>query len=234
MSVAYKIIGGDGREYGPVNLEEIRGWCEEGRVGVNTPVWRDDELRWQPARSREELRWDLPAPPPEAPAPTPTAAPRPSPSTLPSAGFAIRLAAAAYDLLIIHALISLITSPWSDKMVQLNNVMMEQSKSANPDLQVFFHAWLILAGIFVPVTLLYSVLFTVTQGATPGKRVLGLRVTRSDGTPITWNGALLRYAAQWLSVIPFGFGFALILVTRGDLALHDYLAKTRVVWMRRG
>ena len=61
MPVVYKIIGGDGREYGPATLEEIRGWCEDGRVGGGTPVWRDDELRWQPARNREELRWDLPA-----------------------------------------------------------------------------------------------------------------------------------------------------------------------------
>jgi uncharacterized RDD family membrane protein YckC len=234
MSVAYKIIGGDGREYGPVSLEEIRSWCEDGRVGVSTPVWRDDELRWQPARDREELRWDLPKPPPEASPSTPVAARPPTPATPASAGFAIRLAAAVYDLLIVHALISLVTSPWSDKMNELNTILVEQSKAANPDLQVFFHAWLILAAIFLPITLLYSVVFTVTQGATPGKRVLGLRVTQNDGSPLTWNGALLRYCAQWLSVIPFGFGFLLILVTRDDLALHDYLAKTRVIWIRRG
>ncbi len=230
MSVAYKIIGGDGREYGPVSLEEIRSWCEDGRVGVSTPVWREDELRWQPARNREELRWDLPKSPPEVAPP----APRPAPTAPASAGFAIRLAAAVYDLLIVQALISIITSPWSDKMSELNNVLVAQSKAVNPDLQVFFHAWLILAAIFVPVTLLYSVVFTVLQGATPGKRVLGLRVTRSDGSPLTWNAALLRYGAQWVSMIPFGFGFLLILVTRDDLALHDYLAKTRVIWIRRG
>ncbi len=42
----YTIIGGDGREYGPVPLEQLRRWVREGRVNSLTQV-RVDAGAWQ-------------------------------------------------------------------------------------------------------------------------------------------------------------------------------------------
>ena len=35
----YRIIGADGKTYGPVGLEQIRQWLAEGRVDSRTPVY---------------------------------------------------------------------------------------------------------------------------------------------------------------------------------------------------
>lgn len=227
MSVAYKIIGGDGREYGPATLEEIRGWCEDGRVGAGTPVWRDDEKCWQPARTREELRWDL-----RQTAPPPLPAPQ-APAEPPSAGFAIRLAAWIFDWVLLDLLINLLASPWGAKWEQINKIALAQltENASSPEST---NAVLTVFGVAVAVGFLYSVCFNVLQGATPGKRVLGLRVVCIDGSPLTWRIASLRRAAELISQLAFGMGYLFILVNRENRAVHDLLARTKVVWVRRG
>jgi len=42
----YKIIGTDGKEYGPVAIEEIRRWIAENRVERQTPVWVAGTADW--------------------------------------------------------------------------------------------------------------------------------------------------------------------------------------------
>jgi len=42
----YKIIGTDGREYGPVSGELLRQWIAEGRVESRTPVFTDGAKDW--------------------------------------------------------------------------------------------------------------------------------------------------------------------------------------------
>ncbi|HVU26724.1 MAG TPA: DUF4190 domain-containing protein [Verrucomicrobiae bacterium] len=42
----YKIIGQDGKEYGPVGAEQIRQWITEGRVEQRTPVFADGATDW--------------------------------------------------------------------------------------------------------------------------------------------------------------------------------------------
>jgi hypothetical protein len=42
MQAEYKIIGGDGVEYGPATLEELKSWIRDGRVAGMTKVWRND------------------------------------------------------------------------------------------------------------------------------------------------------------------------------------------------
>jgi hypothetical protein len=46
MSAIYKIIGDDGREYGPVTGEQIRAWIAEGRVERRTRVFVDGAKDW--------------------------------------------------------------------------------------------------------------------------------------------------------------------------------------------
>ena len=46
MSAIYKIIGEDGREYGPANGEQIRQWVAEGRVEHRTPIFVDGAKDW--------------------------------------------------------------------------------------------------------------------------------------------------------------------------------------------
>jgi hypothetical protein len=42
----YKIIGTDGREYGPISAGQLRQWIAEGRVESRTPVFVDGAKEW--------------------------------------------------------------------------------------------------------------------------------------------------------------------------------------------
>ena len=59
MQEEYKIIGGDGVEYGPATLEELRSWIRDGRVAGMTQVWRSDVAAWSPAAGYAELGGEL-------------------------------------------------------------------------------------------------------------------------------------------------------------------------------
>ena len=65
----YRIIGADGREYGPVNLEQLLEWRRQGRVGPQTQVRSDSSSDWQSLSAFPELN------PPPAPAAQPFAQP---------------------------------------------------------------------------------------------------------------------------------------------------------------
>jgi hypothetical protein len=42
----YKIIGQDGKEYGPITAEQLRQWIAENRVERQTPVFKDGAKDW--------------------------------------------------------------------------------------------------------------------------------------------------------------------------------------------
>lgn len=232
MAADYKIIGGDGREYGPATLEEMRLWCEEGRVFHGTPVWRSDEGRWQPAGNWDELKWDLPAPPAEA---EPVEKSPPQDPEVPQhspAGFWIRCAAFAIDWLILVSLISIVTLPWSEPLAGMQAEVLAQMKSATPDYAVVLRIWLISLAINLPIGFLYVTGFNGSRGATPGKQLLGLRVVREDGSRLGYGRAFLRRAAELVTAMTFGAGYLMIAFHPEKRALHDLIAGTRVIRVR--
>ena len=72
----YRIIGTDGKEYGPVTLEQLRQWIAEGRVNAQTRVQLDGAAEWKTLGSLPELAdlFNVPAagtPPAEPPVSAP-------------------------------------------------------------------------------------------------------------------------------------------------------------------
>lgn len=65
--------------------------------------------------------------------------------------------------------------------------------------------------------------------ATPGKRMLGLRVTDSEGQRIGFGRANARYWSKILSTLILLIGFLMAAFTRRKQALHDLIASTLVV-----
>lgn len=65
--------------------------------------------------------------------------------------------------------------------------------------------------------------------ATPGKRLLGLRVVDDDASPPGLVRAALRQAGGMLSWLSLNFGHALAALPPRYQALHDRIAGTRVV-----
>jgi prepilin-type processing-associated H-X9-DG protein len=76
----YRIIGADGREYGPVTAEQISQWLAQGRANAQSKVKSEGAADWQTLGSLAEFAADLPRPA-SAPAPliaTPATAPKTS------------------------------------------------------------------------------------------------------------------------------------------------------------
>lgn len=60
----YKIIGADGKEYGPVTIEQLRQWLSEGRVNLQTRVLAEGTTDWKNLGEVPELSGIMPAAPP--------------------------------------------------------------------------------------------------------------------------------------------------------------------------
>jgi uncharacterized RDD family membrane protein YckC len=70
------------------------------------------------------------------------------------------------------------------------------------------------------------------DGATPGKRALGIMVLHDDGTPVAWTAALVRNLLRAVDFLPVGYGFGLMamLMSRDFKRLGDITAGTVVVY----
>ena len=93
--------------------------------------------------------------------------------------------------------------------------------------------WLIL---FFALEWFYPVAFELTpSGATPGKRVFGLRVLMDNGLPVTAAASVTRNLLRFADFFPFGYGFAIvsILLRRDCKRLGDLAAGTIVVYATR-
>lgn len=67
--------------------------------------------------------------------------------------------------------------------------------------------------------------------ATPGKRMMGLRVVRTSGAPITWNQAVVRNMLRMVDFLPFGGITGVIACLSNDRfqRLGDLAADTVVI-----
>jgi len=68
------------------------------------------------------------------------------------------------------------------------------------------------------------------SGKTIGMAVIGIKVVKTDGSPIGARQAVIRTVTLPLSIIAFGLGFLGILTNRRRYAWHDRFAKTAVVY----
>ena len=79
------------------------------------------------------------------------------------------------------------------------------------------------------IGLAYVMGFWVTTGQTVGHKILGLRVVRSDGAPLTLTNAIMRYLGVLLSGAAFGIGFIWVAFDANKQGWHDKIAGTYVV-----
>jgi len=85
---------------------------------------------------------------------------------------------------------------------------------------------------FLAVILLYFILLEGLLGATAGKRLLGLRVVRFDGSPAGLDRAIARNLLRAVDALPaFNILGVILIVTSPEKArAGDRLAGTRVVY----
>ena len=71
---------------------------------------------------------------------------------------------------------------------------------------------------------------TLWSGQTPGKRAVGIRVVRDQGTPISFLDAAIRNLVRLVDMLPFySFGLVCAFISRKRKRLGDYAAGTIVV-----
>jgi uncharacterized RDD family membrane protein YckC len=179
----------------------------------------------QPLRGRPERAEPARRPQPPPPRPAVSAPPASAP-----AGFGVRAVAGLVDGLLVSVGQVVLAGPvayyWWDHWW------------AHPPATAADVAfWPILVSlILVPVVLalgaVYYVYYWGVQGATPGKRLLGLVVQAEDGSvPIGLSRAAIRVLGYLLSGFLLGIGFLMIALS--GAGLHDRLAGTRVVRRER-
>ena len=95
--------------------------------------------------------------------------------------------------------------------------------------------WVYLLATFI-LQWFYHVLWEVFgNGATPGKKIFGIRVVASDGSPVSPGASfirsLLRYADSFLGLTLIGF--LTMMFSPGFRRLGDWAAGTLVVYRKR-
>ena len=77
----------------------------------------------------------------------------------------------------------------------------------------------------------YMVFEIATNGQSPGKRVLGLRVIKAQGYPISFSDSAIRNIVRIVDMLPFAYGIGLLtmLLNKNWQRLGDLAAGTLVV-----
>ena len=69
----YRNIGTDGKQYGPVNADDIRRWQAENRVNAQTLIQTEGAVEWKPLSAFPEFSGDTKSVPPIIAPPPPIA-----------------------------------------------------------------------------------------------------------------------------------------------------------------
>ena len=95
----------------------------------------------------------------------------------------------------------------------------------------FLPYWIgsVIAIVFVIGSIVYFLGFWVWQGATPGKMMMGVKIVKTDGSPIGIGRAILRYIGYFVSAITLYIGYLMIAWDSKKQGLHDKIAGTYVI-----
>ncbi len=65
----YRIIGADGKSYGPITVEQLKQWINEGRANAQTQTYAEGATEWKPLGVFPEFTGQFapPVPPPISP-----------------------------------------------------------------------------------------------------------------------------------------------------------------------
>lgn len=251
----------NGRQVGPVEESALDDLVKSGVVRDDTLVWREGLPNWQPHAAVRGVRVEPQPIPAVIPVAAGTGfcseCGRPFPTdqllNLGTAsvcaqckpiylqrvreggqgvgarhygGFWIRFVARIIDGVILAVVGFILRTPL---VLMLGAGAVRPDVSAIPILLGFTGIVLLLE---VALSVAYEAFFLTTRGATPGKMVVGLKVIRSDGGPISAGVAVGRYFAQWISALILWIGYIMAGIDTEKRALHDRICDTRVIYVR--
>ncbi|MBN2463430.1 MAG: RDD family protein [Dehalococcoidia bacterium] len=128
---------------------------------------------------------------------------KPKEFALEYAGFWIRLGAGVIDLLVLVCAAGIIA--------------------------YFFPAAVIWVTSGIGISIAYLLGFWVWRGQTPGKMAVGVKIIRTDSSPIKWQCALRRFLGYIASLVTLFIGFIWVAFDDRKQGMHDKIADTYVV-----
>lgn len=246
----FTIIGGDGKEYGPVTADQVKAWMAAGRANLDTRAKAVGSEEWRRLGDFAEFApGGTELPPPIAAAPAPgnaldvsgapvNAGPDPTLPPLELAERGTRLGAAIID----RAIALLCTLP--GLVIIGPSFIAIASAASRGEEPSFDEVNAVTFGIGMLVALLgwlaqfiVQVWMLTTRGQSIGKRLLKIRIVlfRDHGHPGFLHAWLLRnFVPGVIGAIPYiGILFTLVDVCfifgEQRRCIHDHIAGTKVV-----
>jgi len=147
--------------------------------------------------------------------------PHPSPTTLPKAGFWIRMIAAIVDSVLVT-----VVEVALGLLLGLATAHLGGGPDGLGQRMITIVIWL----FGTVLTVAYYVFFTGYCGQTPGKMALRIKVIRTNGTEIGYGKAALREVlGKFVSAILLGIGYLMVAFDPQKQGLHDKIADTYVI-----
>ena len=233
------ITDGDRRQ-GPYSIDEIRNFVQEGKITDETLVWHtglSDWIAWKDCPEASE--------PPEM---TEEEVLKQTIETILQsriqrkrfAGFFVRANAFIIDniILSIFGVLCLYLFSFAGlidmtAVTEIAKQYIEDPSSSEivskaldiPGMSMFFTVWSFVQAI-------YFIVFHAISGATPGKKLLHIHVEMANGEKLSWAFSIFRFIASIVTqatLMFYGLGYLIVLVDPQKRALHDFIARTRVV-----
>lgn len=130
------------------------------------------------------------------------------------AGFWIRVGAGLIDMAILLAVIYFVY------------YLLNLWTASSLNLHVMAPA---LGIVFICFAVAYVLFFWTWRGATLGKMIMGIKIIRTDSSPLTLTHAVIRFFSAILSGLILFIGFIMIAFDERKQGLHDKIADTYVV-----
>jgi uncharacterized RDD family membrane protein YckC len=245
----FTILGGDGKEYGPVTADQVRAWIAAGRANLDTQAKAIGSEEWRRLADFAEFSPDTITPPPlgrshDAHGSGTTLAPGTTVFTartgteLELAGRGTRLAGAIID----QAIAAVCVLPGVLMMgPAFMEIMLAAGRGEEPTFEDFNAAGF-LFGAFVAflgwlAQLSVQIWMLSTRGQSIAKRLLNIRIVmfQDNGQPGFVHAWLLRnFVPAIISFVPY-LGFIFVIVNACFIfgeqrrCIHDHIAGTKVV-----
>jgi uncharacterized RDD family membrane protein YckC len=231
---AWFYLDRSGQQRGPVEAGGIAALLREGELTDSSLLWREGMAKWTALSAlRSEL--GLPAAPVRSPeAPNAYAPPQanlreagdePIDGEVVPAGFLRRWAALFIDQLVVgmvyYAVFFTLLIGFGAAGAGLGGEGLERAMLGVT--LVAYPIYFLIAGAY------YAGFESSASQATPGKLLLSIKVTNSQGGRLSLGHALGRWAAAALSYLTLFIGFLMAAFTEQKKALHDYVSATQVV-----
>jgi uncharacterized RDD family membrane protein YckC len=230
----FHIMGGDGKEYGPVTVDQIRVWIAAGRANLDTQAKALGSEEWRRLADFAEF---------SSPDGAPPVIDAPVAETTDLASHGARTGAALINA-VIYVLATAPGFVFTSALLLKQNPHLTQGGFIRPtDLNLAgIEDGMVWVKVGLGLAMFVQILLIALRGQNIGKLIVGARVVRAaDGLPAgLLPAALLRYVIPVVllfllnGLFPFS-GFLFLVVDYGFMfrrdrrCLHDLIAGTKVV-----